>query len=52
MEPPSQDKNAVVYGLVARAFAREGAAVSPAGRTLAKLGGVAGDVSAAGVSRA
>jgi hypothetical protein len=48
MEPLSQDKNAVV----ARAFASEGAQVSPGGRTLAKVGGVAGEVSAAGVSQA
>jgi 3-oxoacyl-[acyl-carrier protein] reductase len=50
-----QDKNAVVYGAagsmggaVARAFAREGARVFLAGRTLAKLDGVAEEIRAAG----
>jgi NAD(P)-dependent dehydrogenase (short-subunit alcohol dehydrogenase family) len=50
-----QDKNAVIYGgggaiggAVARAFAREGARVFFAGRTLAKLNHVARDFSAAG----
>ena len=48
-------KNAVVYGgggsmggAVARAFAREGAAVFLAGRTLAKLDAVAAEITAAG----
>jgi NAD(P)-dependent dehydrogenase (short-subunit alcohol dehydrogenase family) len=50
-----KDKNAVIYGdggavggVVARAFAREGARVFLAGRTLAKLEHVAADISAAG----
>src|SRR5687768_10003285 len=50
-----QDKNAVIYGgggaiggAVARTFAREGAKVFLAGRTLAKLEKVAQDISAAG----
>lgn len=50
-----QNKNAVIYGgggaiggAVARAFAREGAKVFLAGRTLAKLDQVARDISAAG----
>ena len=50
-----EDKNAVVYGAggsiggaVARAFAREGANVFLAGRTLATLDRVAEEVSAAG----
>ena len=49
------NKNAVIYGAggaiggaVARAFAREGARVFLAGRTLAKLDAVAKDISAAG----
>ena len=49
-----KDKNAVIYGgggavggVVARAFAREGARVFLAGRTLAKLEHVAADISAA-----
>lgn len=49
------DKNAVIYGAggaiggaVARAFAREGAKVFLAGRTLAKLGAVAREISASG----
>jgi NAD(P)-dependent dehydrogenase (short-subunit alcohol dehydrogenase family) len=49
------DKNAVVYGAggaiggeVARAFAREGAKVFLAGRTLAKLDAVAKEISASG----
>jgi 3-oxoacyl-[acyl-carrier protein] reductase len=50
-----QNKNAVIYGgggaiggAVARTFAREGAKVFLAGRTLAKLNLVAHDISAAG----
>jgi 3-oxoacyl-[acyl-carrier protein] reductase len=50
-----EGKNAVIYGAggaiggaVARAFAREGARVFLAGRTLAKLEKVAADISAAG----
>ena len=50
-----EDKNAVIYGgggsiggAVARAFAREGARVFLAGRTLAKLDVVADDIRAAG----
>lgn len=50
-----QNKNAVIYGgggavggAVARAFAREGARVFLAGRTLAKLDAVAREISAAG----
>src|SRR5262249_54103614 len=50
-----QNKNAVIYGgggaiggAVARAFAREGAKVFLAGRTLAKLDAVAREISAAG----
>jgi 3-oxoacyl-[acyl-carrier protein] reductase len=50
-----EDKNAVVYGgggaiggAVARAFAREGARVFLAGRTLARLEAVAADIRAAG----
>ncbi|MCD9021880.1 SDR family NAD(P)-dependent oxidoreductase [Cohnella silvisoli] len=50
-----KNKNAVIYGgggaiggAVARAFAREGAKVFLAGRTLAKLDEVAADISAAG----
>jgi 3-oxoacyl-[acyl-carrier protein] reductase len=50
-----ENKNAVIYGAggavggaVARAFAREGATVFLAGRTLAKLDAVARDISAAG----
>ena len=50
-----KDKNAVIYGgggavggVVARAFAREGARVFLAGRTLAKLEQVGADISAAG----
>ncbi len=46
-----KDKNAVIYGaggavggVVARAFAREGARVFLAGRTLAKLEHVAADI--------
>ena len=48
-------KNAVIYGVggaiggaVARAFAREGVKVFLAGRTLAKVEAVAGEISAAG----
>ena len=50
-----EGKNAVVYGAagsvglaVARAFAREGAAVFLAGRTLASLQGVADEIEQAG----
>jgi 3-oxoacyl-[acyl-carrier protein] reductase len=50
-----EDKNAVIYGgggsvggAVARAFAREGARVFLAGRTLAPLEAVAAEISAAG----
>src|SRR5688572_33135498 len=50
-----KNKNAVIYGAggaiggaVARAFAREGAKVFLAGRTVAKLDTVASDISAAG----
>ncbi len=50
-----ENKNAVIYGgggsigaAVARAFAREGATVFLAGRTLAALDGVAQEISAAG----
>ena len=50
-----ENKNAVIYGgggsiggAVARAFAREGARVFLAGRTLAKLEDVAGDIRSAG----
>jgi NAD(P)-dependent dehydrogenase (short-subunit alcohol dehydrogenase family) len=50
-----QDKNAVIYGAggaiggaVARAFAREGAKVFLAGRTIAKLDRVASEIAAAG----
>jgi 3-oxoacyl-[acyl-carrier protein] reductase len=50
-----ENKNAVIYGgggaiggAVARAFAREGAKVFLAGRTLAKLDVVAGEINAAG----
>jgi 3-oxoacyl-[acyl-carrier protein] reductase len=50
-----ENKNAVIYGAggaiggaVARAFAREGAKVFLAGRTLAKLDAVAREISAAG----
>ena len=50
-----QNKNAVIYGgggaiggAVALAFAREGAKVFLAGRTLAKLEKVAREISAAG----
>jgi NAD(P)-dependent dehydrogenase (short-subunit alcohol dehydrogenase family) len=52
-----ENKNAVIYGgggaiggAVARAFAREGANIFLAGRTLAKLDAVAGDISATGRS--
>jgi len=55
MEMLLQNKNAVIYGgggaiggAVARAFAREGAKVFLAGRTLAKLDAVAREISAAG----
>ena len=50
-----EDKNAVIYGAggavggaVAQAFAREGAKVFLAGRTLAKLESVAGEINKAG----
>jgi 3-oxoacyl-[acyl-carrier protein] reductase len=50
-----EDKNAVIYGgggsiggAAARAFAREGARVFLAGRTLAKLEAVAGQIRSAG----
>ncbi|HZK52172.1 MAG TPA: SDR family NAD(P)-dependent oxidoreductase, partial [Actinomycetota bacterium] len=50
-----ENKNAVIYGAggsvgsaVARAFAREGAKVFLAGRTLASLDDVAAEISAAG----
>ncbi|MFL5798637.1 MAG: SDR family NAD(P)-dependent oxidoreductase [Actinomycetota bacterium] len=50
-----ENKNAVIYGgggaiggAVARAFAREGASVFLAGRTLATLDAVAGEISAGG----
>lgn len=50
-----ENRNAVIYGAggaiggaVARAFAREGAKVFLAGRTLAKLDAVANDITAAG----
>src|SRR5437867_11865903 len=50
-----ENRNAVVYGgggpiggAVARAFAREGAKVFLAGRTLPRLEAVAGDIAAAG----
>ncbi len=52
-----ENKNAVIYGAggaiggtVARAFAREGAKVFLAGRTLAKIEALAGEISAAGES--
>jgi len=55
MEMLLENKNAVIYGAgggvgsaVARAFAREGAKVFLAGRTLAKVEGVAKEISAAG----
>jgi 3-oxoacyl-[acyl-carrier protein] reductase len=55
MQVPLQDKHAVVYGAagsmggaVARAFAREGATVFLAGRTLAKLDMVAEQIRTAG----
>ena len=58
MTPLLRDKNAVVYGAggaiggaVAHAFARACAGVSLAGRTRAKLDGLAGEIRAAGVSR-
>jgi 3-oxoacyl-[acyl-carrier protein] reductase len=50
-----ENKNAIIYGgggaiggAVARAFAREGARVFLAGRTLAKVEAVAGEISAVG----
>ena len=52
MGPLSRDGKSGVHGVGAYAFAREGAEVATAGRTLAKLGGVAGEVGAAGLSRA
>ncbi len=55
MEPLLEGKNVVIYGAggaiggaVARAFAREGARVFLAGRTLDKLDGVAGEIRSAG----
>jgi 3-oxoacyl-[acyl-carrier protein] reductase len=55
MEMLLENKNAVIYGAggaiggaVARAFAREGAKVFLAGRTLGKLDSVAKEISAAG----
>ncbi|CAA9390804.1 MAG: hypothetical protein AVDCRST_MAG55-86 [uncultured Rubrobacteraceae bacterium] len=55
MTPLLRDKNAVVYGAggaiggaVARAFAREGARVSLAGCTVARLDEVAGEIRSAG----
>ncbi len=55
MEPLLEGRTAVVYGgggaiggAVARAFAREGARVFLAGRTLAKLEAVAGEIRSAG----
>lgn len=55
MTPLLQDKNAVIYGAggaiggaVARAFAREGARVFLAGRTLARLDEVAEEIRSAG----
>ena len=52
-----ENKNAVIYGAggaiggaVARAFAREGAKVFLAGRTLAKLDAVAREISAVGAA--
>jgi NAD(P)-dependent dehydrogenase (short-subunit alcohol dehydrogenase family) len=55
MEMLLENKNAVIYGgggaiggAVARAFAREGAKVFLAGRTLAKLDAVAEEITAAG----
>jgi NADP-dependent 3-hydroxy acid dehydrogenase YdfG len=47
------DKNAVIYGgggAIARAFAREGARVFIAGRSLAKVEAVANEISATGAS--
>ena len=54
MTPHLQGKSAVVYrggGQISHAFAREGAEVSLAGRTLARLDGSAGEIRAAGVPR-
>ena len=54
MTPLLQGKSAVVYvggGQISHALAHEGAGVSLAGRTLAKLHGLAGEVRAAGVPR-
>jgi NAD(P)-dependent dehydrogenase (short-subunit alcohol dehydrogenase family) len=55
MEPLLEGNNVVIYGAggaiggaVARAFAREGARVFLAGRTLDKLDGVAGEIRSAG----
>lgn len=55
MTPPLQGKGTVVYGgggQISHAFACEDVEVSLAGRTLAKPGGLAGEIRAAGVSRA
>ena len=49
-----QGKSAAVYGgggQISHALAHEGTEVSLAGRTLAKLDGLAGEVRAAGVPR-
>jgi len=43
-----ENKNAVIYGAVARAFAREGAKVFLTGRTLTRLDGVAAGIRSAG----
>jgi 3-oxoacyl-[acyl-carrier protein] reductase len=55
MEMLLEDKNAIVYGgggevggAVARTFAREGANIFLAGRTLAKLEAVAEEITTAG----
>ena len=55
MTPLLRGKSALFHsggGQISHAFAREGAQVSLAGRTLAKLDGLAGEIRAAGVSRA
>ena len=54
MTPLLQGKSAVVYrgrGQISHAFAREVAEDSLAGRTRAKLAGLAGEIRAAGVPR-
>jgi 3-oxoacyl-[acyl-carrier protein] reductase len=43
-----ENKDAVIYGAVARAFAREGAKVFLTGRTLTRLDGVAAEIRSAG----